>query len=167
MPKSFLNTISLGLCLYLAFCAPRRVDAAPASSTPTQLSVTPTSNQSATQVVGSPAAPSSFTYQLRSNRGSLNWTLNTVPAWLCPSARTGKTAATVVLTICGQQPAGTYTASVSFKASTNTSPNPASIIMLVVTDAPPPPPPPSACSGYLLDDVGGHLLTVAGDSITC
>lgn len=132
------------LCIAVVLALCQGALAAPA---PTKLSLTPSTDAVATQTFGSPSSPPSFSYRLTSNRGSINWRIGTKPAWLCPDRTSGKTAATVVLTVCGaQQVVGVFTAPVTFIASTNTITINAKLTVTAITPPPPPPPPPAVTS---------------------
>lgn len=148
----------IGLACALMLLCLNDARSAPA---PTRLSVAPGTGIDVTQAVGQPAK--SFVYKLTTNRGSINWTC-AAPSWLKCSAASGKTAATVTLTTAVGLAAGTYTGSVTFKASTNTATLPA---RLVVTGVMLPPPPTTGCPGALLDNRGSKLTDGNGGALTC
>jgi hypothetical protein len=133
--------------------------AAQAAPAPILLVVTPPRDIVSQQVVGSPPVPTSFTYQLSATRSWTDWRLGAArPSWVCANSLSGRTPATLVLTICGAQPPGTYTGSVPVVASANTV-----TIAVTLTVTAPPPPVANRC----LDDAGGVLTTDTGDPLTC
>jgi hypothetical protein len=149
----------IGLACVLALLC---LDGARSAPAPTRLFVTPDTGIDATQTAGQ---AKSFVYKLTTNRGSINWAC-AAPVWLKCSAASGKTAATVTLTTAVGLAAGTYTGSVTFKASTNVITLPARLVVTAVVTPPPPPPPSTGCPGALLDSSGGRL-TYAGGILTC
>lgn len=161
MAANTLRVLGIAICLALAFGGYGK--AAPA---PTMLSVTPTEGV-ATQTVGQAASPPSFTFRITTNRGSINWRVGSLPSWLKASAMSGKTAATLVLTVQPVQTAGTYTASIPIIASTNTVTLNARLTVTAAAPVPVPVPPSSGCPGRLLDKMGGALTTADGDRLVC
>ena len=135
-----------------------------AARAPTVLKVAPQSDAVATQILGSPAAPPSFTYALTSNRGWINWRI-IKPAWLCANQSSGRTAFSLVLSVCGAMPVGVHAGTISFIASTNTITFGAQLTVTAVME--PPPPPPPRPGGAWLDDLGGVLVTDNGDRLMC
>jgi hypothetical protein len=115
-------------------------------------------------------AGQTFTYRLTSNRGSLNWRIGSLPAWLKANVTSGKTAATIVLTVQSVA-VGTYTAAIPFIASTNTVTLNARLTVTAPTPVPVPVPvpvpQPTPSGGHCLDNVGGIVTTDSGDSLTC
>ena len=145
-------------CVLVLLC----LDGARSAPAPTRLFVTPDTGIDATLTAGQ---AKSFVYKLTTNRGSINWAC-AAPAWLKCSAASGKTAATVTLTTAAGLAAGTYTGSVTFKASTNVITISARLVVTTVVH-PPPPPPPMGCTGALLDNNGGKLTDGIGGVLTC
>jgi Divergent InlB B-repeat domain len=103
------------------------------------LQVTPATNIVASGPKGGPFSPSSFSYFLRTSRGSANYSITDVPSWLTVSSTSGTatpSATTLAFKINSSAKnlaPGTYANSINFNNTTNNQGNTTVTATLTVT----------------------------------